>query len=104
MRGGFWIRAWCALALAGAASDARAGLIASESFEYTSGLEVNGLDGGIGWAGPWQTSLHSFHTIVALPGTPAGLSAVGGALQVSAADARALRPIDCSPGSAADRA
>ncbi len=47
-----------ALAICLAPDRARATVIATESFNYAAGAHVDGLNGGSGWVGPWQTSAH----------------------------------------------
>ncbi len=85
-------------------SNAHATLIASEQFSYAANQSLGGQSGGGGWAGPWQNPGANFKAIGAIPNIPGGLLATGGSLQITAADSRALRPIACGPGSAAEAA
>lgn len=101
-------KALCGLALGASAlfgaSKAKATLVASDSFSYNAGVDINGLNGGSGWAGAWQNNNGNMSIEAQIAGVDPGLMAMGGSLHVSALDSRALRQIDLSAGSAAAQA
>lgn len=83
----------------GAFASAQAGLIAWDDFNsYTSGTAINGLNGGHGWVGAWESTLTSSNAGISsqqITYNAGGISRGGGNSFVvsQTADAAALRQI-----------
>lgn len=76
--------------------DARAQLIASESFNYTTG-NITGQNGGTGWSGGWlKTSFNASNNTVATPGLtmPPQVAGTGNQNHQNGSDYRNFRFLD----------
>ena len=78
------------------ADGAKGILIAEESFNYENSAELDGQNGGTGWAGPWFNSpLEKQRNRVKVPGLEfPGLRTSGGRLFETGKDNRSFRDID----------
>ncbi|GEM_PF-6894147 len=87
--------AGCAILRAG---DIKGILIAEESFNYENKADLDGQNGGIGWAGPWFNSpLEKQRNRIKVPGLEfPGLKTSGGSLFETGKDNRTFRDIDTS--------
>lgn len=93
-------RAWCLAMLAVAslvACPARAALIAYEGFDYGAATEINGQNGGSGFAGAWASSpaIGLSATSLAYP-TGASYTPVGGSISDATAGGSATRMLSGS--------
>ncbi len=80
------------------AGGAKGILIAEESFNYENKADLDGQNGGTGWAGPWFNSpLEKQRNKIKVPGLEfPGLKTSGGRLFETGKDNRSFRDIDTS--------
>ncbi len=80
------------------AGGAKGILIAEENFNYENKADLDGQNGGIGWAGPWFNSpLEKQRNKINVPGLEfSGLKTSGGRLFETGRDNRSFRDIDTS--------